>query len=183
MKNKFTILLVFICQLVYGQIIKGKVVDYNSSEGVAFAEIYCLETLNGVIADSTGYWELDNIINNQMTLKISASDYDGKIIKVDKDNEDIIIRLNLAHIHLDEVIISTSDSKLQRYSIFPVESRKIADLNKIEQTNLIDAMSNILDPQFLNWKWNCKTCNKGTIRHESSHISKWFKIRKSTVGC
>ena len=32
---------------------------------------------------------------------------------------------------------------LQRYSALPVESRKIADLNKIEQTNLIDAMSNI----------------------------------------
>ena len=143
MKNKFAILLVFLCQLVYGQVLKGKVINFNTGEGVAFAEIYCLETLNGVIADSTGYWELDNIINNQMTLKISASDYDGKIIKVDKDNEDIIIRLNLAHIHLDEVIISTSDSKLQRYSVFPVESRKIADLNKIEQTNLIDAMSNI----------------------------------------
>ena len=73
LKNKFTILLVFLCQFVCGQTLKGKVVDYNSSEGVPFAEIYCLETLNGVIADSTGYWELDNIINNQMTLKISAS--------------------------------------------------------------------------------------------------------------
>ena len=39
--------------------------------------------------------------------------------------------------------MSTSDSKLQRYSVYPVESRKIADLSKIEQTNLVDAMSNI----------------------------------------
>ena len=125
------------------QSISGKVLDKKSESSVPFAKIYCLETQNGVIADSTGSWKLDNIIDNQMTLKISASDYDGEIIKVNKGTEDIIIRLTPAHIHLDEVIISTSDSKLQRYSVFPVDSRKIADLNKIEQTNIVDAMSNI----------------------------------------
>jgi len=125
------------------QSISGKVLDKKTESPIPFAKIYCLETQNGVIADSIGYWELDNIINNQMTLKISASDYDGEIIKVNNGNKDIIIHLNPAHIHLDEVIISTSDSKLQRYSVFPVDSRKIADLNKIEQTNIVDAMSNI----------------------------------------
>ena len=125
------------------QSISGKVLDKKTESPIPFAKIYCLETQNGVIADSIGYWELYNIINNQMTLKISASDYDGEIIKVNNGNKDIIIHLNPAHIHLDEVIISTSDSKLQRYSVFPVDSRKIADLNKIEQTNIVDAMSNI----------------------------------------
>ena len=125
------------------QSISGKVLDKKTESSIPFAKIYCLETQNGVIADSTGSWKLDNIIDNQMTLKISASDYDGEIIKVNKGTEDIIIRLTPAHIHLDEVIISTSDSKLQRYSVFPVDSRKIADLNKIEQTNIVDAMSNI----------------------------------------
>ena len=125
------------------QSISGKVLDKKTESSLPFAKIYCLETQNGVIADSTGSWKLDNIIDNQMTLKISASDYDGEIIKVNKGTEDIIIQLNPAHIHLDEVIISTSDSKLQRYSVFPVDSRKIADLNKIEQTNIVDAMSNI----------------------------------------
>ena len=125
------------------QSISGKVLDKKSESSVPFAKIYCLETQNGVIADSTGSWKLNNIIDNQMTLKISATDYDGEIIKVNKGTEDVIIRLTPAHIHLDEVIISTSDSKLQRYSVFPVDSRKIADLNKIEQTNIVDAMSNI----------------------------------------
>ena len=143
MKNKFAILLVFLCQLGHSQILKGKVVDNNTGYGVPFAKIYCLETQNGSNADSSGTWQLDNIIDNQMTIQISAPEYDSKMIKVDSFDYAVIVKMNPAHIHLDEVIISTSDSKLQRYSAFPVESRKIADLNKIEQTNLVDAMSNI----------------------------------------
>ena len=115
----------------------------NTGDGVPFAKIYCLETQNGSKADSSGTWQLDNIVDNQMTIQISAPEYDSKMIKVDGYDYAVIVKLNPAHIHLDEVIISTSDSKLQRYSAFPVESRKIADLNKIEQTNLVDAMSNI----------------------------------------
>ena len=78
-----------------------------------------------------------------MTLQVSATNYENKILIVDSSDLEILVRLSTGHIHLDEVIISTTDSKLQRYSAFPVESRKIADLNKIEQTNLVDAMSNI----------------------------------------
>lgn len=143
MKNKFAILLVFLCQLGHSQILKGKVVDNNTGDGVPFAKIYCLETQNGSNADSSGTWQLDNIVDNQMTIQISAPEYDSKMIKVDSYDYAVTVKINPAHIHLDEVIISTSDSKLQRYSAFPVESRKIADLNKIEQTNLVDAMSNI----------------------------------------
>ena len=146
MKNKIllivTTLLVFnICNAQY---ISGKVVDSKTNSAIPFAKIYCLEIQNGTITDSSGNWEITNVIKNQMTLQISASDYDSKTIKVDESNsKDILIEIDPAHIHLDEVIISTSDAKLQRYSTFPVVSRKIADLNKIEQTNIVDAMSNI----------------------------------------
>ena len=143
MKNKFVILLVFLCQLGHSQILKGKVVDNNTGDGVPFAELFCLETQNGTISDSEGNWELENMVNFQITLLIKADEFDNKLIKVENLNSELIIQLEQSHIHLDEVIVSTSDSKLQRYSTFPVESRKIADLSKIEQTNLIDAMSNI----------------------------------------
>ena len=143
MKNKFVILLVFLCQLGHGQILKGKVVDNNTGDGVPFAELFCLETQNGTISDSEGNWELENMVNFQITLLIKAYEFENKLIKVENLNSELIIQLEQSHIHLDEVIVSTSDSKLQRYSTFPVESRKIADLSKIEQTNLIDAMSNI----------------------------------------
>jgi iron complex outermembrane receptor protein len=143
LKNKFVILLVFFCQLGHSQILKGKVVDNNTGDGVPFAELFCLETQNGTISDSEGNWELENMVNFQITLLIKADEFDNKLIKVENLNSELIIQLEQSHIHLDEVIVSTSDSKLQRYSTFPVESRKIADLSKIEQTNLIDAMSNI----------------------------------------
>jgi iron complex outermembrane recepter protein len=137
----FFTLFVFHCG--NAQNIKGSILDLNSGEGLPFAKIYCIETQNGAIADSNGNWVLENVINNQMTLQISASEYESKMIEVDNPNTDIIVELELAHIHLDEVIISTSDSKLQRYSTFPIDSRKIADLNKIENTNLVDALSNM----------------------------------------
>ena len=145
-----TFLLPFLaCLQFQAQSIFGKVLDKKTESGIPYAKIYCLETQNGVIADSTGKWQLDNMINNQMTLQISATDYGNEIVKVNASNRSLMyrseikVKLSPEHIHLDEVIISTSDSKLQRYSTFPVESRKIADLNKIEQTNIVDALSNI----------------------------------------
>ena len=139
----FIFFTLFVFHYGNAQNIKGSILDLNSCEGLPFAKIYCIETQNGAIADSNGNWELENVINNQMTLQISASEYESKMIEVDNPNTDIIVELELAHIHLDEVIISTSDSKLQRYSTFPIDSRKIADLNKIENTNLVDALSNM----------------------------------------
>ena len=143
MRNYFTVILFLCFQFAHSQIIKGKVVDNNSGAGIAFAEIFCLETQNGTVSDIDGNWELENQVNFQITLLIRADEFDNKLIKVESQEKDLIIKLEHSHIHLDEVIVSTSDSKLQRYSAFPVESRKIADLNKIEQTNLVDAMSNI----------------------------------------
>tara|TARA_B100001778_G_scaffold291013_1_gene260817 strand:+ start:104 stop:2356 length:2253 start_codon:yes stop_codon:yes gene_type:complete len=143
LKKLFLALILFISYNGNAQNLKGSVTDFETSIGIPYAKIYCLETQNGATADSNGNWQLNNVINNQMTLKISASEYDSEIIKVNEYDTVVIVKMNPAHIHLDEVIISTSDSKLQRYSAFPVESRKIVDLNKIEQTNLVDAMSNI----------------------------------------
>ena len=143
MRNFFTVIFIFCFQLVYSQIIRGKVIDNNSGNGIAFAEIFCLETQNGTVSDIDGNWELENQVDFQITLVVKAIEFDKKLIKVENNEKDLIIKLEHSHIHLDEVIVSTSDSKLQRFSVFPVESRKIADLNKIEQTNLVDAMSNI----------------------------------------
>ena len=131
-KNILTILLLFLFQLVQAQILEGRVLDDKTGLGLPFVTIYCIETQNGTMTDSSGNWQLDNVINNHMTLQISASEYDSKIIKVDDPNDDIIVKLEHAHIHLDEVIISTSDSKLQRYNTHPVDCRILSDLNKID---------------------------------------------------
>ena len=140
--------LVFISTLltffnIQSQIIKGKVINAETGNVIPFAKIYCIEIQNGTIADSVGNWNLENSFNFQLTLQISAEEFESKIIKLKSIENSIVTKLVPSHIHLDEVIVSTPDSKLQRYSTFPVESRKIADLNKIEQTNLVDAMSNI----------------------------------------
>ena len=149
LKYLTSFLFLFACLQFQAQSIFGEVLDKKTESAIPYAKIYCLETQNGVIADSTGKWQLDNMINNQMTLQISATDYGNEIVKVNASNRSLMyrseikVKLSPEHIHLDEVIISTSDSKLQRYSTFPVESRKITDLNKIEQTNIVDALSNI----------------------------------------
>ncbi len=140
----FLSVLLFSCyQFGFCQVVKGKVIDKETGLGISFAELFCLETQNGTLSNVDGNWELENMVNFQITVLVKAEGFDSKLIKVKNQETELIIQLEHSHIHLDEVIISTSDSKLQRYSAFPVESRKISDLNKIEQTNLIDAMSNI----------------------------------------
>ena len=143
LKNFIILILISCFQFGFGQVVKGKVIDKETGLGISFAELFCLETQNGTFSDIDGNWELENLVNFQITVLVKAEEFDSKLIKVENQETELIIQLEHSHIHLDEVIISTSDSKLQRYSAFPVESRKIADLNKIEQTNLIDAMSNI----------------------------------------
>ncbi|MDG1797669.1 MAG: TonB-dependent receptor [Flavobacteriales bacterium] len=145
MSKRINFLILFLVSISIGhsQFINGKVLDSESGIGIPFAKIYCVELQNGVTADSNGYWQLENTIDFQITLQISADEFDSKLLKFENAQQNITVSLEPSHVHLDEIIVSTSDSKLQRYSAFPVESRKITDLNKIEQTNLVDAMSNI----------------------------------------
>ena len=138
----------FILTLFYvlfgqAQVLKGRVLNSKTGYGLPLARISCVELQNGTIADSNGFWQLDNMVNHQITLEITADEFETKLVKVNDDVTEIIVKLELEHIHLDEVIISTSESKLQRYNTSPVDSRKISDLNKIENSTLIDALSNI----------------------------------------
>jgi iron complex outermembrane receptor protein len=142
-KNWSIILSLFTAQITFAQNMKGTVIDKETEKGIPFAKVYFIELQNGTICDSIGNWELSNTINGQMTLQISSDEFETKLVKLKEGQTEITISLEHAHLHLDEVIISTSDSKLQRYSTYPVDSRKIADLNKIEQTTLIDALSNM----------------------------------------
>jgi iron complex outermembrane recepter protein len=143
LRNSFVLLLVFLFHFGYSQVIKGKILDNKTGAGIPLAEVFCLETQNGTVADSNGNWQLENVVNFHMTLHITAEEFDSKLIKLEDPKDELIVKLEHAHIHLDEVIVSTTSSKLQRNTTSPVESRKIADLNKIEQTSLIDALSNI----------------------------------------
>lgn len=137
------VITLFITQVTFAQNINGTVIDKETEKGIPFAKVYFVELQNGTICDSDGNWELSNTINGHMTLQISFDEYETKLVKLKEGQTKITTTLEQAHLHLDEVIISTTDSKLQRYSTYPVDSRKIADLNKIEQTTLIGALSNM----------------------------------------
>lgn len=143
--KRINFLILFLVSVLIGhsQFINGTVLDSESGLGIPFAKIYCIELQNGAKADSNGYWQLENTIDFQITLQISADEFDSKLLKFENAQQNITISLEPSHVHLDEIIVSTSSSKLQRNTTSPVDSRKIADLNKIEQTTLIDALSNM----------------------------------------
>ena len=145
MSKRINFLILFLVSVFIGhsQFINGTVLDSESGLGIPFAKIYCIELQNGAKADSNGYWQLENTIDFQITLQISADEFDSKLLKFENAQQNITISLKPSHVHLDEIIVSTSSSKLQRNTTSPVDSRKIADLNKIEQTTLIDALSNM----------------------------------------
>ena len=142
-KSIVIILLFFLYQFGQAQIVEGRVLDDKTGLGLPFAKVYCIEMQNGTVADSSGYWQLDNAVVHQMTLQISANEFESKLLTVEDYTDEIIVKLEHAHIHLDEVIVSTPASKLQRYNTSPVDARDLADLNKIEQSTLVDALSNM----------------------------------------
>jgi len=142
-RNLTFILLLILSQSLLAQSIKGRVVDSEAQIGIPYAKVFCIETQNGTITDSLGYWEINNMISNKMTLHVTAPEFEGVIIEVDEPSKLLTVELSETHIHLDEVIVSTTESKLQRYNTAPVDSRKLSDLNKIENTTLVGALSNM----------------------------------------
>ncbi len=127
----------------FAQVLEGTIVDAKTGEPIPYAQVYCLELHNGTTSDEDGFWKLEQVLSGKFSLQFSAVGYESRLINVEKTESSLQIKLEGAHINLDEVIVSTSVSNLQRFNTSPVDARKLSELNNIQQSTLIEALSNI----------------------------------------
>lgn len=137
-------LLVLLTAQGYTQSFKGEVRNAETSLPVPFATVYSPELSTGTTTDINGKFEFTNFPTSAHTLKISASGFETKTLSITLPvQEPFIILLTPAHIHLDEVIVSTPFGKLQHENVTNVESVRLNEINRIPTPTLSEAIGNI----------------------------------------
>lgn len=130
---------------IYAQnTIKGSVIDANSNEEIAFANIYIPKLEKGTITDENGKFTLTKLPNGKHTLVCSFVGYETQSIEINLPNDTTIdISLNTSVFKMDEVILSTPFHKLQNDNVMKVEQRKVSDLKSNGIINLSEGISTI----------------------------------------
>lgn len=158
----FFLLFVFSCLVSNAQTISGKI----SSEGkpVEKATIDLPGSNIKLLADSTGYYQIDNLPAGTYTLKVSGIGFiaSSKTITVDGKKQ-VIADFELKSIpkNLDEVVVTGTLKAVKRIeSPVPVEVYSPVFFKKNPSPNIFDALQNVngVRPQL-----NCNVCNTGDI--------------------
>jgi len=137
-----TIVSMFLVQLSIGQTLSGKVVDKKTKETIPFASVFITGVEIGTITDSIGNFEFQSSIPKEVTLRVSASLFEAKLVTI-QSNQVVTIELEPSHLELDEVILIMPTGVMQRDNTVRVDRLKLNDLSTIPASNLADAMSNL----------------------------------------
>lgn len=109
-------ILLFFCQSIYSQNVRGVVLDSLNKKPIELANVFFADTYYGTFTDSKGEFEL-NIKDNKSDLYLSNIGYQTKKIKfldfVNIQDSIIVFYLNPQVEELNEIIIS---NKKQNYS-------------------------------------------------------------------
>lgn len=136
--------LVFTPLLLSAQSLKGKVIDSESKEGVPFAKISINDLSINTMTNEEGDFNLSNLPRASVEIIVYARDYEKKLIRINISQEsEILIRLKSEHTVFEEVIISTSEGRLQKENITAVEYRSKDNLFESGATTLGEAIVNI----------------------------------------
>lgn len=136
--------LVFTPLLLSAQSLKGKVIDSESKEGIPFAKISVNDLSINTMTNEEGDFNLSNLPRASVEIIVYARDYEKKLIRINISQEsEILIRLKSEHTVFEEVIISTSEGRLQKENITAVEYRSKDNLFESGATTLGEAIVNI----------------------------------------
>lgn len=126
----------------FGQEMSGRIIDADTKTAIPFASVYITELQIGVVCDSAGNFAFNNSLPEYVTLKISASFYETKIIHTETI-KDLVFELEESHLELEDVIISAPGKGLARDNAFRVERLAVKDLYVNAPSNLSEAIGNI----------------------------------------
>jgi iron complex outermembrane receptor protein len=146
MSVRLLVVLILICtstNFVFGQEMKGQVVNGQTGKAVPFGTIYFVDRETIISCDSSGNWLTADLANGQYHVVVKALGF--KTLHADIYlHPDSIIQINIQPIHfeLDKVIVS-NNGYLHRESITNVESLDMNDISRIQSTTLAQTISEI----------------------------------------
>jgi iron complex outermembrane receptor protein len=132
----------FIC--LYGSAqFKGQVIQEENKLPLPFATVYLLDFQVGKVCDAQGYFVFEQELPDEFSVKISATDFEIKVVQVTKSPEIQLFSLRERHLELNEVTASTPRTGLQSRSATYVDSRRMDELESMGASNLGEALQRI----------------------------------------
>ncbi|WP_452230287.1 MULTISPECIES: TonB-dependent receptor [unclassified Lacinutrix] len=145
MKSFIKIFLLLLATNIYAQnSINGTILNSETKEGIAFANIYFPQLEKGTTTNADGIFTLNNLPNGNYKILVSYVGFEtfSQTITLPLE-ENLEINLNASAIEMEEVIVSTPFHKLQSENVMKVEQRKVSDLKKNGAINLSQGITNI----------------------------------------
>ncbi len=139
----YTVVLVTIVTLTYGQTLSGKVFDSDTKETLPGASVYISDLKTGAVTDANGRYEIRNLPRSKFTVLIKSIGYSTVTVLIDfgkVNSRDF--PLKIAAIESPEVVVTGSafSSEKARSSV-PVEQISKFNITGIGVDNLVNAIA------------------------------------------
>lgn len=157
-------LLAFSLPTLAQQVIAGKITN-EKNEPLELVTVGILNSTNGTISDSSGYYKISNITPGTCTIAFSCIGYERKIHKLNMSDTSSSLQLNIVlksnSVRIKEVVVTgtlketyLSDSPVHVEILTPKLFQKNPTPNLFEALQMINGVR----PQL-----NCNVCNTGDI--------------------
>lgn len=140
----------------------GQVVDAESGEALAFANVQVLGTTLGAITDADGRFSIREIPTKSIRLRISYIGYRSTDFEVDMTKESQVFGLMPAQINMDEVVVSANRTETRR-SQAPVLVN-VTDQKLFTATNSVSLDEALKFNPGVRVEDNCQNCGFNQVR-------------------
>jgi len=139
-----TVLFLIISITVLGQNFVGTILDKQDNKPIPFVEIYFVDLHTGTTTNENGIFTIEHFNQKKIHVQITYIGYKtiDEVIDIESAKNKTFY-LEESHYKLEEVLISTSTSRLQRESIVSVSREKMSELQKTAPITLAESISNI----------------------------------------
>ncbi len=147
MKKKFFLIgLLLMANVLSAQYkLKGRVIDKTTQEALTGVAVYIPQTKQGTITDINGLYEINSIPVKEIDVMFSYQGYKPvhKHLIFTSPEAELNISMEEEVFELNEVIVSTPFSKLQKDNVMKVSRKTLSSMQKQGVQNLMDGISQI----------------------------------------
>ncbi|WP_338359813.1 TonB-dependent receptor [Yeosuana marina] len=145
MKHIINLMLLMATTLLYSQnTLDGTVIDNDTKEAIAFANVYFPTLEKGVSTNDDGSFTIENIPTGTYKIIVSFIGYETQSLNITiPTKEPLSILMKPSALEMEEVIVSTPFHKLQSENVMKVERQTVNELEQKGAVNLSEGITQI----------------------------------------
>ncbi len=145
MKHIINLMLLMATTLLYSQnTLEGTVIDNDTKEPIAFANVYFPTLEKGVSTNDDGSFTIENIPTGTYKIVVSFIGYETQSLNITiPTKEPLSILMKPSALEMEEVIVSTPFHKLQSENVMKVERQTVNELQQKGAVNLSEGITQI----------------------------------------